>query len=331
MEEIKISKGNELAAVKERSSKTTKYIVILIFILLIFIVAFVTPKIRFVMLKNSMLDVYTTEVNNKLKTYGIEDAKIVLSHPDEIEKTSIYFLYLDIITDEFVNLEALEALNLLKEMQTLEECYHQYIESNELKFLEKDHARLFKDQNIIFSVTVNSNNVDFVYDKNEEGEKSYSGIEYIKYEKSYKDNGVALAYKDEKIVYNIFESKEYMTLDRETIENRDDYANTGYASSYINQSNISSGNSQMVEIKDNMKSIIWTCAQDIVKGDLKSPSTAKFGSYNDVKVYSNGGNDYTIIGSVEAQNSFGAVVEQGYIVTLTYTGSGYKNGAVVFN
>lgn len=75
---------------------------------------------------------------------------------------------------------------------------------------------------------------------------------------------------------------------------------------------------------------IWVCAQDIVEKNLKSPSTADFCSINDAKVYSNGGEDYTVIGFVDADNAFGANIRTNFIVTLTYTGEGYKNGSVIF-
>lgn len=43
-----------------------------------------------------------------------------------------------------------------------------------------------------------------------------------------------------------------------------------------------------------------------------------------------GGNDYRILGYVDAQNNFGAIIRNDFIVTLTLTPGGYKNGYVSF-
>ena len=75
---------------------------------------------------------------------------------------------------------------------------------------------------------------------------------------------------------------------------------------------------------------IWVCAQDIVEKNLKSPSSSDFCSVTDAKVYSNGGDNYTVYGYVDAKNGFGAEIRTNFTVTLTYTGSGYTNGVVVF-
>lgn len=75
---------------------------------------------------------------------------------------------------------------------------------------------------------------------------------------------------------------------------------------------------------------IWVCAQDIVESNLKSPSSSDFCSVTDAKVYSNGGDNYTVYGYVDAKNGFGAEIRTNFTVTLTYTGSGYTNGVVVF-
>lgn len=75
---------------------------------------------------------------------------------------------------------------------------------------------------------------------------------------------------------------------------------------------------------------IWVCAQDVVENNLKSPSSADFCSINDATVYSNGGDNYTVYGYVDAENGFGAEIRTDFTVTLTYTGSGYTNEVVVF-
>ena len=74
----------------------------------------------------------------------------------------------------------------------------------------------------------------------------------------------------------------------------------------------------------------WVCAQDVVQGSLKSPSTAKFCSYTDAKITSLGGEKYKIEGYVDAQNGFGATIRTRFTVTLTLTARGYKEGSVKF-
>lgn len=69
----------------------------------------------------------------------------------------------------------------------------------------------------------------------------------------------------------------------------------------------------------------WVCALDVVKGKLKSPSTADFCSYPEATITNLGDNRYQIKGYVDAQNSFGATVRSKFTVTLTLTESGYKD------
>lgn len=68
----------------------------------------------------------------------------------------------------------------------------------------------------------------------------------------------------------------------------------------------------------------WVCAQEVVRQNLKSPTTAKFCSYADAEINNLGNNKYLIIGTVTAQNSFGAELTSSFNVTLTLTDSGYK-------
>lgn len=52
----------------------------------------------------------------------------------------------------------------------------------------------------------------------------------------------------------------------------------------------------------------WSCAQNIVEGYLKAPSTAKFCSFVDAKVTHLGNGEYKVTGWVDSQNSFGAMI-----------------------
>lgn len=74
----------------------------------------------------------------------------------------------------------------------------------------------------------------------------------------------------------------------------------------------------------------FTIAEEIVEGYLKSPSTAKFCKITEATI-SHAGNEYTVKGYVDAQNSFGATLRQYFTVTYTATAKGYKNGSATFS
>lgn len=75
---------------------------------------------------------------------------------------------------------------------------------------------------------------------------------------------------------------------------------------------------------------VWICTQDLVKANLKAPRTAKFPSQYDISITFLGDSDYRILGYVDSQNSFGAMLRTNFIATLTLTSGGYKNGRVSF-
>ena len=84
-------------------------------------------------------------------------------------------------------------------------------------------------------------------------------------------------------------------------------------------------------VTDNgLKMDIWVCAMDIVRNNLKAPSTAKFCLVSEASVYDDGSDNYTVSGWVDAENGFGAKLRSEFIVTLTFTGKGYTNGYVTF-
>jgi len=77
-------------------------------------------------------------------------------------------------------------------------------------------------------------------------------------------------------------------------------------------------------------------AQEIVKENLKSPSTAKFCSYSEAKILYLGNGQYQVSGWVDAQNSFGAMLRKNFVATFTEMKDakgevGFKGGKVVFN
>lgn len=65
-------------------------------------------------------------------------------------------------------------------------------------------------------------------------------------------------------------------------------------------------------------------AEDICKGQLKSPSSAKWG--HSVTVTSLGNDKYAVRGTVEAKNSYGTMIMNEYYAYFTFTGKGYKEG-----
>lgn len=77
-----------------------------------------------------------------------------------------------------------------------------------------------------------------------------------------------------------------------------------------------------------------TAAQNLVKDELKSPSTAKFPIDTSYIVKRNG-NDWIVGGYVDAQNGFGAILRQNWVATFTMgdtSGSTYRvsNYNVIF-
>ena len=79
----------------------------------------------------------------------------------------------------------------------------------------------------------------------------------------------------------------------------------------------------------------FTCAEEIVRGNLKAPSTAKFCKVTEATVTDLGGGEYEVKGWVDAENSFGAMIRREFTVTYTALkkGSdiGYRNATVVFD
>lgn len=75
----------------------------------------------------------------------------------------------------------------------------------------------------------------------------------------------------------------------------------------------------------------FSCAKAIVKGVLKSPSSAKFCWITDATVTHLGNGEYKVTGWVEAENSFGATLRQNFVVVYTATENGYKNGTAVLS
>lgn len=79
-----------------------------------------------------------------------------------------------------------------------------------------------------------------------------------------------------------------------------------------------------------------TAAQNLVKDELKSPSTAKFSLDTSAYVVERDGNDWRVSGYIDAQNSFGSTLREHWTVTFTMgdiSGSQYKvsNYSVIFS
>jgi len=63
--------------------------------------------------------------------------------------------------------------------------------------------------------------------------------------------------------------------------------------------------------------------KEYVKRSLKSPSSAKFGSYGNSSVQHYKGCKFVVKGYVDSQNSFGAMLRSNYSVTMTPSGLGW--------
>lgn len=67
---------------------------------------------------------------------------------------------------------------------------------------------------------------------------------------------------------------------------------------------------------DEQESYAWLMAQNVVKENLKSPSSAKFPSQLKASIKSIGVNKYKVSSYVEAENSFGASLKTNFVVTI---------------
>lgn len=66
---------------------------------------------------------------------------------------------------------------------------------------------------------------------------------------------------------------------------------------------------------------VYESAKDLIAKELKSPSTARFPSYEMVSVVNEIGVTYSISGFVDSENGFGATVRSNYKAKVNYTES----------
>lgn len=107
-------------------------------------------------------------------------------------------------------------------------------------------------------------------------------------------------------------------------------------SSYTPSYSYSSGSSSSTSPKEYIPSSLsdstmanmWDDAKKKVKGDLKSPSTAKFPKFHEVSYVKGGetelkvgGFNYSIVGYVDSQNGFGATIRTRFIVFFNVSSS----------
>ena len=80
-------------------------------------------------------------------------------------------------------------------------------------------------------------------------------------------------------------------------------------------------------VSDDYKLALFTLAQEEVKNRLKSPSSAKFpiNYLGDEVQYERNGDRYTIASWVEAENSFGAMLRQQFMLSTTISGGKMKD------
>jgi len=72
---------------------------------------------------------------------------------------------------------------------------------------------------------------------------------------------------------------------------------------------------------------VYSAAKELVSDQLKAPSTASF-PWMDYQVYRSG-DDWTVLGYVDAQNGYGAMLRSNWKVEMIYTGRGWKAKKVV--
>lgn len=65
----------------------------------------------------------------------------------------------------------------------------------------------------------------------------------------------------------------------------------------------------------------WIMCKQFVEQQLVAPSTAKFGNYRESIVASQDNDEFHVIGQVDAQNSFGAMLRKTYFCNIRYVGN----------
>lgn len=141
---------------------------------------------------------------------------------------------------------------------------------------------------------------DYMIDKIDDGQNKYEI-----YGKTVKKNG--------KEIYDGFSTKE----DTETDESKD------VPDEIEDAINTYGPDAPMYEVTDDdILSKCWVCAEDTVKNQLKAPSTAEFPfSYGSdgVQILQQG-DYYYVKGWVDAENSFGAMIRNDFVVTMYQDG-----------
>ena len=103
-----------------------------------------------------------------------------------------------------------------------------------------------------------------------------------------------------------------ITLSSKTHELRNKNKNYGTStSSYSSGSSYSSSRSSGSSYSSSeIKSGVYALAKKCVKNHLKSPSSAKFSSMSDCEFEKGSGNTYIMAGTVESENSYGAMLSE---------------------
>lgn len=86
---------------------------------------------------------------------------------------------------------------------------------------------------------------------------------------------------------------------------------------------IPSMGSSSVYASDSDKISAWTCAEKLVKDNLKAPSTADFPWYSEEYITPMGNNRFMVNSYVDAENGFGAKIRSNFSVEIILTGSGF--------
>lgn len=114
-----------------------------------------------------------------------------------------------------------------------------------------------------------------------------------------------------------------------TDTNSTQHSNNSNDKAIENTTSITDYNTEKINSARHSDSDAFFCAKHIVEASLKAPSTAKFCQLTDATVTHLGNGEYMVEGWVDAENSFGAMLRNNFIVTYTATKDGYTNGYVI--
>lgn len=107
--------------------------------------------------------------------------------------------------------------------------------------------------------------------------------------------------------YKLFTRDKDLHSDLDDVEQAEE--NSSYSNSNLSHSYSTTG------VTSDEKGFAWAAAIQEIEARLKAPSTAKFPTFNEATI-SKSGSKYQIVGYVDSQNSFGAIIRASFIVEI---------------